>query len=191
MTVDILDELVVVELATGIAGPYAGKLFADAGARVIKAEPPGGDPLRRRVPPGIDLDGADSALFRHLNAGKESVIGVPGDPEVEDLAARADLLIESFAPEDPVVAGWRSRYPGLVVLSVTPYGRRGPWRDRPATGFTLQAQSGSIGFRGLPGQPPFQAGGRLARWARWRRCSAPGRRERGITSTARCSRPTT
>jgi crotonobetainyl-CoA:carnitine CoA-transferase CaiB-like acyl-CoA transferase len=163
--VDILDDLVVVELATGIAGPHAGKMFADAGARVIKIEPPGGDPLRRRVPPGVDPRNADSALFQHLNAGKESAIGAPGEKAVEDLVARADLVIESFTPEDRVVAAWRSRYPGLVVLSITPYGRAGPWQDRPATGFTLQAQSGSIGFRGRPDEPPFQAGGRLAEWA--------------------------
>jgi crotonobetainyl-CoA:carnitine CoA-transferase CaiB-like acyl-CoA transferase len=167
---DVLSDIVVLELATGIAGPYAGKLFADAGARVIKAEPPGGDPLRVRAPPGpdsgrVDLGGADSALFQHLNAGKESVVGAPGEPGIDGLLARADLLIESFTPEDPVVAAWRARWPSLVVLSITPFGRRGPWRDRPSTGFTLQAESGSIASRGRPGQLPFQAGGRLAEWA--------------------------
>jgi crotonobetainyl-CoA:carnitine CoA-transferase CaiB-like acyl-CoA transferase len=165
IAVDALDDLVVLELSTGIAGPYAGKLFADAGARVVKVEPPGGDPLRRRAPPGVDLGAADSALFQHLNAGKESVVGAPGDPGVDGLADRADLVIESFSPRNPVVASWRDRWPGLVVLSITPFGRKGPWRDRPSTGFTLQAESGSIASRGLPGQPPFQAGGRLAEWA--------------------------
>ena len=52
-----------------------------------------------------------------------------------------------------------------MVLSITPFGRTGPWRNRPSTGFTLQAESGSIASRGLPDQPPFQAGGRLAEWA--------------------------
>jgi crotonobetainyl-CoA:carnitine CoA-transferase CaiB-like acyl-CoA transferase len=162
---DALTDLVVVELATGIAGPYAGKLFADAGARVIKVEPPEGDELRRRVPPGVRLDDADSALFQHLNAGKESVIGVPGDPIVNEFVARADLVIESFTPENAAVAAWRERHPALVVLSITPFGRRGPWQDRPSTGFTLQAESGSIGSRGRPDQMPFQAGGRPTEWA--------------------------
>ncbi len=161
----VLDDIVVLELSTGIAGPYAGKLFADAGARVIKVEPPGGDELRCRAPAGVDLGGADSALFQHLNAGKESVIGVPGDPAVDKLLARADLVIESFAPQHPIVASWRTRWPSLVVLSITPFGRRGPWRDRPSTGFTLQAESGSIASRGRPDQTPFQAGGRLTEWA--------------------------
>ncbi len=162
---DLLDDIVVLELSTGIAGPCAGKLFADAGARVIKAEPPGGDELRRRAPAGVDLGGADSALFQHLNAGKESVRAGPGDPALDELLARADLVIESFTPEHPVVASWRARWPSLVVLSVTAFGRRGPWLDRPSTGFTLQAESGSIASRGRPGQAPFQAGGRLTEWA--------------------------
>ena len=162
---DVLDDVVVLELSTGIAGPCAGKLFADAGARVIKVEPPGGDELRRRGPAGVELEGADSALFQHLNAGKESVVGVPGDPGVDGLLARADLVIESFTPEHPIVASWRTRWPALVVLSITPFGRRGPWRDRPSTGFTLQAESGSIASRGRPDQTPFQAGGRLTEWA--------------------------
>ena len=165
IAVDALDDIVVLELSTGIAGPYAGKLFADAGARVIKVEPPGGDELRRRAPPGVDLGAADSALFQHLNAGKESVVGVPGDRGVEGLADRADLVIESFTAGNPVVASWRDRRPALVVLSITPFGRTGPWRDRPSTGFTLQAESGSIASRGHPDQPPFQVGGRLAEWA--------------------------
>ena len=56
-------------------------------------------------------------------------------------------------------------FPGLVVLSITPYGLAGPWAGRRATEFTLQAESGSIGMRGLMGHEPFQAGGRLGEWA--------------------------
>ena len=158
---DALDDVVVVELSTGIAGPYAGKLFVDAGARVIKVEPREGDEIRRRAPGGVELGGADSALFQHLNAGKESVIGVPGDPWVHELLARADLVIESFVPANHVVESWRARWPAIVVLSITPFGRSGPWRDRPSTAFTLQAESGSIAARGRQDQTPFQVGGRL------------------------------
>ena len=52
------------------------------------------------------------------------------------------------------------RLPGLVLVSITPWGRSGPWAERPATDFTLQAESGSIGGRGVPGQEPFALGGR-------------------------------
>ena len=56
------------------------------------------------------------------------------------------------------------RYPALVRLSISPFGRRGPYADRPWTEFTLQAESGSLGRRGLPSQPPVQAGGRITDW---------------------------
>ena len=161
----ILSDLRVIEFATEIAGPYAGKLFCDAGADVIKVEPPLGDSFRLRSASGSDLRGLDSALFRHLNFGKRSVIGSPGGEEVERLVESADILIESFLPAEPLFDEWMQRYPKLVVLSITPFGRTGPWRNRPATGFTVQAESGSLGARGQRDGIPFQAGGRIAEWS--------------------------
>ena len=162
---DILRDVVVVEFSTGIAGPYAGKLFADAGAQVFKIEPPGGDPERHRPVGGHNVEQADAPLFRHLNASKRSIVGAPGDPAVDDLVSGADIVIESFLPACFDVEGWRTRRPALVILSITPFGRSGPWIDRPATGFTLQAESGSIGGRGRKDRVPFQAGGRLSEWS--------------------------
>ena len=164
-----LRELRVVDLSTGIAGAYATKLLADAGADVVKVEPAEGDLLRRWSATGAELGGEDGALFRFLAAGKRSVVGRPGDPEVDALVAGADLVVESFSPrgshpEDLDAAALMRREPGLVVLSITPFGQSGPWRDRPWTEFTIQAQCGSIGTRGLPGQEPFQAGGRITEW---------------------------
>src|SRR6516164_1560869 len=95
-----LDALRVVDLSTEIAGPYCTKLLADAGADVVKVEPPGGDPLRRWCPSGAEAgaNGEDSLLFRFLNASKRSVVGRPHDAAVQDLAARADLLLEAGEP---------------------------------------------------------------------------------------------
>nr|WP_283251102.1 CoA transferase [Rhabdothermincola salaria] len=152
----------VVEGALGIAGGYAGKLFADAGAEVIKVEPEGGDPLRRWSATGAELGSADGALFQHLAAGKRSVVGAVGDPGVEDLLASADLFIDGGEVDVEAV---RSRHPHLVVLTVTPYGRTGPYASRPATEFTVQAECGSLAARGAPERPPVQAGGRIAEWA--------------------------
>ena len=70
-----LTGLRVIEWATGIAGPYTGKLLADAGADVIKIEPVGGDPLRRWTASGADLGDSEGGLFRYLNGSKRSVIG--------------------------------------------------------------------------------------------------------------------
>jgi crotonobetainyl-CoA:carnitine CoA-transferase CaiB-like acyl-CoA transferase len=160
----------VIEFADQIAGPYCAKLFVDAGAEVIKIEPPEGDSLRRWSATGADLHGKDSALFTFLNAGKQSVVGAPTDPHVGALLAEADLVIEAHGLETdarvcPDVAELRATHSSLVVLSITPYGLTGPWANRRATEFTLQAESGSIGMRGVMGNEPFQAGGRIGEWA--------------------------
>lgn len=160
----------VVDFSEQIAGPYCSKLFVDAGAEVIKIETARGDSLRRWSATGADLRGEDSALFTYLNAGKQSVIGIPTDPHVETLVAQADLIIEAHGMEGDGgqsldVHHLRDAHPSLVVLSITPYGLSGPWANRQATEFTLQAECGSIGMRGLMGQQPFQAGGRIGEWA--------------------------
>ena len=60
----------VVDLSTGIAGGYCAKLLADAGADVVKLEPPGGDPLRLRSASGSAVDPvAGAPLFQYLHAG--------------------------------------------------------------------------------------------------------------------------
>ena len=70
----MLEGVRVVDLTTDIAGPYCTKVLADAGADVVKVEPPAGDPLRRW---------GSGALFEYLNTSKRSVHG-----EVDDLIAR-------------------------------------------------------------------------------------------------------
>jgi crotonobetainyl-CoA:carnitine CoA-transferase CaiB-like acyl-CoA transferase len=160
----------VLDFSAQIAGSYCSKMFADAGAEVVKVEPPAGDSLRGWSATGADLGGRDSALFRYLNAGKQSVVGAAGDPHVAALLSEADLVVEAHGLESDTgerldVAALRAAHPAVVVLSITPYGLAGPWAGRQATEFTLQAESGSIGMRGVMGQEPIQAGGRLSEWA--------------------------
>jgi crotonobetainyl-CoA:carnitine CoA-transferase CaiB-like acyl-CoA transferase len=162
--ISVLAGLRVVECAAEIAGPYCGKLLADAGADVIKVEPADGDPLRRRGPAGEQAGDGDGALFRFLNAGKRSVTGTPGDPRVQALIDDADLVIESFVPAALDIGALRARAPGLVIVSITPYGRHTSWADRPATEFTVQAEGGSLGCRGDRDREPLQAGGRVTDW---------------------------
>jgi crotonobetainyl-CoA:carnitine CoA-transferase CaiB-like acyl-CoA transferase len=154
-----LRDLRVIDFSTGIAGAYCTKLLADARADVIKVEPPGGDPLRRWTVADVDLRGADGALFQFLNTSKRSLVGQPSDPAILELVAGADLVVESFEPAAFDAAGLCERFPGLVVLSITPFGRSGPYAGRPASEFTIQAECGSIGTRGLPTQPPLMAAG--------------------------------
>ncbi len=149
MSLRTLRDLRVLELSTGIAGGYAGKLFADAGADVVKVEPPDGDPLRRYS----GSEGEPGALFEFLAAGKRSVT------EVADLLDTADLVVVDRPPTAEERAD-----PSRVVLSITPFGATGPWVARPATEFTVQAECGSLGARGEKWHQPVQAGGRIAEW---------------------------
>ncbi|CRZ13259.1 CaiB/BaiF CoA transferase family protein [Mycolicibacterium neworleansense] len=166
-----LDGYTVVDLSSGIAGAYATKILADGGADVIKVEAPEGDPLRRwsasraHIPP--DEDGA---LFAFLSGGKRSVVVDPGDLALLDrLVAAADAVIwspesavaQSVAPEDLF-----RRYPHLIVTTITPFGLDGPWSDRAATEFTLQAWSGgAIGIgRGVQDRAPVSIGGQVGDW---------------------------
>lgn len=159
----------VLDFSTQVAGAYATKLLADAGAEVIKIEPEGGDPMRRWSATGADLEDEDSGLFQYLHAGKRSIIGSARDVRVQALIAEADLVVEALGLANDTgerldVTELRERHPQLTILSITPWGRKGPWSKRPASEFTVQAESGSVGVRGLPGKQPFQAGGRIGEW---------------------------
>jgi crotonobetainyl-CoA:carnitine CoA-transferase CaiB-like acyl-CoA transferase len=160
----LLRDVRVLDLSTEIAGPYATKLLRDGGADVVKVEPPAGDPLRRWSASGTDLRGNDGPLFEYLNAGKRSVVASWGSGVVDDLIAGADLLVES----GQLAAGDLDRlavaHPALGVVSVTPFGRGGPWDDRPATEFIVQALSGSTSGRGTDDRPPLHIGGRIGEW---------------------------
>lgn len=163
MQASILDGIRVVDFSTGVPGPYVTKLLADAGADVIKVEGPKGDPVRRWSATRADFEG-DSALFQLLNASKRGIIGAPGDPEIEELVATADAVVESFPAGSGLGRAWAERHPHLVVLSVTPYGQDGPLVSHPSTEYTVQAQCGAIACRGRPDQPPIHAGGGIAEW---------------------------
>src|SRR5262245_13234696 len=154
----------VVDVSSGIAGGYCCKLFADLGADVVKAEPPDGDPLRAWTATGAPLGARSGALFRHLYAGARSVIVEPEDPGFEGLLADADVLVESYVPARLDVDALRARHPHLVVVSVTPFGRTGPFADRPANEFVAQAEAGAIASRGPLDRPPVHAGGRIMAW---------------------------
>jgi crotonobetainyl-CoA:carnitine CoA-transferase CaiB-like acyl-CoA transferase len=159
-----LRDLRVIDFTSGIAGPYCTKLLADAGAEVIKIESEAGDPLRRWTASNSTVPtDTDGPLFRFLNASKKSLIGTPDSPRVRELLLSSDLVVDDFRPSSsdplPALIG-----PCGVRLSITPFGLSGPWSQRPATEFTLQAESGSIGSRGIPGHEPFQAGGRITEW---------------------------
>ena len=162
----ILQHLRVIEVGGGIAASYAGKLLADAGADVVMIEPSGGEPLRRWSASGAELGDSDGPLFQFLNTSKRSVTGDPNDPGIADLLAGADIVIDSTDPGLPqqTIDAVRGANPALVLVTISPWGRTGPYSTRPATEFTLQAECGGIGKRGNPERPPVQAGGAIGEW---------------------------
>jgi len=142
----VLDGVRVLDRTTGIAGPYCTKLLADAGADVVKVERAGADPLRTQ---------GTGALFEFLNASKRAVT------DDASLLGSAHMIVCDEPPTDDELDRARA---DLVVVTITPFGRTGPWVGRPWTEFTLQAACGSIGNRGLPERPPLAAGGRIGEW---------------------------
>jgi len=143
----VLEGLRVLDYTDGIAGPYCSKLLADAGADVVKVESGSAERLRFQ---------GSGALFEFLNASKRSV------RQGDGLAPEADVIL-SHHPAD--VDRWRRVNRAAVIVTITPFGRQGPWAGRPWTEFTLQAACGSTGQRGLPERPPLAAGGRIGEWA--------------------------
>ena len=150
----------VLEFSNGIAAAYGAKMFADAGAEVVKIETPQGDSLR-----GWSAGGEPGALFGYLAAGKKSVV-CHDRAEITALLAGADVVFTDLTD------GWEldditaHTSPSAVVVSVTPFGTTGPYVEDnvAANEFILQALCGSIAGRGWPGDEPVQAGGRLGDW---------------------------
>lgn len=150
-----LQGVVVVDLSTNLSGAYCAKLFADSGATVTRVESPEGDPQRHAQWSGVPTE-VDAPLFRYLRHGQRSVTAQSDDPLVDELCSVADLVIVSSQPA--------KEWPGAVVLAVTPFGLQGPYANRPATEFTLQAESGAVAIRGIREFPPIQMGGRIVEW---------------------------
>jgi crotonobetainyl-CoA:carnitine CoA-transferase CaiB-like acyl-CoA transferase len=160
-----LDDLRVVEISDRIAGGYCGKLLVDAGAEVVKVEPVTGDPLRRFTATGAAVpSGTDSPLFSYLNAGKRSVTTIS-----DDLLTRADIVVVTATRSRALARGVDPARlleiaPQCIVVTISDFGWSGPWAERAATEFTLQAWSGLTGFRGDPAGPPISIGGELGEY---------------------------
>src|SRR4051794_27647895 len=117
----------VVELASGIAAPYATMFLADHGADVIKVEPAGGDPYRSQ--PG----------FQTFNRNKRSVVAGEDRPELARLLGGADVLVTDRPGQ---ALRLRAANPGPVICTMPPWGEHGPAVDRPATPDLLAAAAG-------------------------------------------------
>jgi crotonobetainyl-CoA:carnitine CoA-transferase CaiB-like acyl-CoA transferase len=168
-----LDGITVVDLTHHVAGPFATRLLAAYGARVIKVERPGtGDPARLAGPfPGDVPHPERSGRFLYLNTGKESVtldLKTPaGRAAVLEMAAAADLVVENFAPRVLPSLGldWPTFHavnPALSMVSISNYGQSGPYREYAGTNLTLFAAGGQMALTGEPDREPLVNGGTQA-----------------------------
>ena len=155
--------ITVLDFSTLLPGPLATLILAEAGARVIKVERPGGEEMRGYAP----RFGRESALFALLNRGKESLVGdlkrKADRARVLELARGADVLVEQFRPG--VMARLGLGYealsalnPRLVYCSLTGYGQSGRKRDRAGHDINYIGDAGllslSFGSKEKPVVPP-------------------------------------
>ena len=170
-----LEGLRVLDLTRNVAGPYATKLLADYGADVLKLEPPGGDPARRFGPfPGNVEDPEASGLFLHLNTNKRSATVDPSTAEgamtIRRLAAECDIVIEDYDAGRASAWGWgwdelSGDREDLVMLSLTPFGQDGPYRDYLGSEITLQALGGPLLLTGHRSREPLKFAGQVAHYS--------------------------
>lgn len=160
----------VLELATGIAGPHLGKLLGDHGAEVIKVEPPEGDEARRRGPFIGEADREHSATFLHLNTNKRSIVAHLGSTDgrvlVQRLVERADVVIESFSRREAARHGLtyddlKRLNPNVVTVSVTTFGRAGPYADYVGSDLVAYAVGGPLSSAGISHREPLHMGNDL------------------------------
>ncbi|GAA4416445.1 CaiB/BaiF CoA-transferase family protein [Actinokineospora soli] len=146
--------MLVVSLEQAVAVPYATRLLADLGARVIKVERPDGGDFARHYDPAC---GEVSSYFAWTNVGKESLaidLKHPlGAAVVRDLVARADVVTCNLSPGaarrlDLSADTLRARHPALVVAELSSYGDGGPYRDRKAFDALVQSETGLIAATG-------------------------------------------
>ncbi len=153
-------------------GQLVGKLLGDMGARVIKVEPPSGDAARRVGPFRADEPRPNASLyFWAFNTAKQGITlnldDARGQEICRRLAARADLVLESFDPGwlDARGLGYErlsAASPSLVMTSLTAFGQDGPYRDYKTSDLVALAMGGvmhSCGYDDVPGSPPIAPSG--------------------------------
>ncbi|HET7783835.1 MAG TPA: CoA transferase [Arthrobacter sp.] len=159
----------VVDLSRALAGPHAGMMMADLGARVIKVENPGtGDDTRGWGPPFVGPpEDPQSTYFMSCNRNKESISldlkSGDGQAVLRGLLERADVVIENFRPGVMDRLGFSTAAmheinPRLVILSITGFGHDGPESRRSGYDQILQGEAGLMSLTGSGPDDPQRVG---------------------------------
>jgi crotonobetainyl-CoA:carnitine CoA-transferase CaiB-like acyl-CoA transferase len=161
--------IVVIDLTRALAGPHAGMILGDLGARVIKVEVPGGgDDTRGWGPPFVGPEEArESTYFLSCNRNKESITldlkSDEGQQTLARLVRHADVLLENYRPGvlDRLgfpVSRLMELNPGIVVLSITGFGHDGPEGGRPGYDQIAQGEGGLMSLTGSSPDDPQRVG---------------------------------
>jgi crotonobetainyl-CoA:carnitine CoA-transferase CaiB-like acyl-CoA transferase len=172
--VSALSDLRVLELSSGVAAEYCGKLLADFGARVIKVEAPAAGAKTRAMGPFAagGESGESSGLFAYLNTNKQSVVldaASPGGHEtLRSLIRTVDVVIDDHPKGwlealgiDPATSS--SQHPALIVCSITPFGYEAPAASQIAR--SVNVLHSTWGYHSPchadPAKPPLSGVGRF------------------------------
>ncbi len=151
---------------TGPLGFLTGKIFGDLGADVIKVEPPGGD-ASRRLPPFLgNGNGSQQSLYwLAYNSNKRGISlnlqSERGRELFSQLALESDFIIESFPPRVREQLGFeyeslQHQNPGLILVSISPFGQEGPYKDLKGSDLEIMALSGAMSLAGEKGGEPMR-----------------------------------
>lgn len=154
----------VIDLSRILSGPFCTMMLGDMGAEVIKIEPPDeGDPLRGQ---GVIKNGL-SWYYASFNRNKKSLTlnlyTKEGKGILASLIRKSDVVVDNFRPGvmDKMGFGYshlKVLKPDIIYCGITGFGVNGPYKDRPAFDFIIQAMSGLMSLNGKEGEEPMRVG---------------------------------
>ena len=158
----------VVDVTQGMCGPFASLLLAEAGAEVIKVEPPEGDYARGFAPQHRE---GESALFLQLNRGKKivtlDITQEGGKRALRELVEEADVFLEDWGTGGAEALGLEYEAleqlnPRLIFCHITPFGDKGPFAHQPGSELVVQAMSEYWSTVTTPAESPERIGADIA-----------------------------
>ena len=154
----------ILEVGHVLAGPFCGMILADLGADVIKVEPPSGDMARNMTD---NFTGQYNDYFTSINRNKKGVVldlgSTDGRKKLNELAGKSHSLVTNLRPSTIKKYGltynnMKEFNPKIVCVALTGFGLDGPYAEKPAYDYVVQALTGVMELTGDPGNAPIKAG---------------------------------
>ncbi|MBM3342390.1 MAG: CoA transferase [Betaproteobacteria bacterium] len=164
-----LDDVKVLDLSQGLAGPICAKILADYGADVVKVEPIAGDAARAMAPHwGNQSHPEKSLIYLLANLNKRGVKldlqHAQGRELLRQMVRKTDIVVESFKPGYLAALGLdyaalARENPRLIMVSITPFGQTGPYSEYDSEEIVTYALSGIMSISGTAEREPLKHGG--------------------------------